>query len=90
MLKPTVFQLEEHKVITLTHSPIASNRDVLGGTLVFAGTRVPVQTLLDYLDDGCTLNEFLENFPSVSRESAIAVLKLARDGRGNDMALQSY
>ena len=49
-------------MITLTHSPIASNPDVLGGTLVFVGTRVPAQTLLDYLDDGCPLDDFLEKF----------------------------
>ena len=66
-------------MITLTHSPISSNPAVLGGTLVFVGTRVPAQTLLDYLDDGCLLDDFLENFPSVSRESATAFLRLARD-----------
>ena len=68
----------------LTHSPISSHPNVLGGTLVFIGTRVPAQTLLDYLDDGCTLDEFLDNFPSVSRESAIAFLKLARSESENE------
>ncbi len=50
----------------------------LSGTPVFAGTRVPVQTLIDYLEAGDTLDEFLKDFPSVSREHAIAVLELAK------------
>ena len=50
----------------------------LGGTPVFAGTRVPIQTLIDYLEAGDTLDEFLKDFPSVSREHAIAVLELAK------------
>lgn len=54
----------------LDHSPIASTPNVLGGALVFTGTRVPVQTLLDYLNDGFSVEEFLEFFPSVSREDA--------------------
>ena len=54
----------------LEHSPISSSPEVLGGALVFTGTRVPVQTLLDYRNDGFTLEEFLEFFPSVSRDDA--------------------
>ncbi|MBF6614088.1 MAG: DUF433 domain-containing protein [Chloroflexi bacterium] len=56
------------------------NRDpeILGGTPVFMGTRVPVQTLIDYLEGGETLDEFLDNFPSVSREQAKAVLGLVK------------
>jgi len=53
--------------------------DILGGTPVFAGTRVPVQTLLDYLEAGDSLNEFLDHFPSVSREHAVATLELAKE-----------
>jgi len=52
--------------------------DVLGGTPVFAGTRVPVQTMLDYLAAGQRLAEFLDNFPSVTREQAAAVLELPK------------
>jgi uncharacterized protein (DUF433 family) len=52
--------------------------DILGGTPVFVGTRVPVQTLLDYLEAGDSLNEFLDHFPSVSREQAVAALELAK------------
>jgi uncharacterized protein (DUF433 family) len=54
----------------LDHSPITSSPKILGGALVFSGTRVPVQTLLDYLNDGFTLSEFLEYFPSVERSDA--------------------
>lgn len=50
--------------------------DRLSGTPVFAGTRVPVQTLVGYLETGDSLDDFLANFPSVSREHAIAVLEL--------------
>jgi uncharacterized protein (DUF433 family) len=58
---------------------IQSDPEILGGTAVFAGTRVPVQNLIDYLEAGDTLDEFLEAFPSVSREQAIAVLEIARE-----------
>jgi uncharacterized protein (DUF433 family) len=56
-----------------------SDPDILGGTPVFVGTRVPVQSLFDYLEGGETLDEFLRQFPSVRREQAIATLDLARD-----------
>ena len=52
--------------------------EVLGGTPVFVGTRVPIQSLFDYLEGGETLNEFLRQFPSVRREQAVAALALAR------------
>ena len=59
--------------------PIHSDPDILGGTPVFVGTRVPVQTLLDYLEAGDPLDEFLEDFPSVTREQTVAVLELAKE-----------
>ena len=58
---------------------IARRDDILSGTAVFAGTRVPVQTLTDYLGGGSTLDDFLDDFPSVSRAQAIAFLELARE-----------
>mgnify|MGYP003473515779 CR=1 FL=1 len=58
-------------------SPISSNPEVLGGSLVFQGTRVPAQSLLDYLTDGFSLDQFLEFFPSVRRDDAEEFLKLA-------------
>lgn len=51
----------------------------MGGAPVFAGTRVPVQTLLDYLEAGDTIDEFLAGFPTVSREQVIAFLEAAKD-----------
>jgi len=57
---------------------ISRSSDILGGTPVFAGTRVPVQTLFDYLEAGDPLDEFLDDFPTVSRELALAVLEAAR------------
>lgn len=57
---------------------VQSNPDILGGTPVFVGTRVPVQSLFDHLEGGDTLDEFLHQFPSVKREQAIAALELAR------------
>jgi len=58
---------------------ISTSPDVLGGTPVFAGTRVPVQTLLDYLEGGETIDEFLEGFPTVTREQVIAFLEEAKE-----------
>ena len=53
--------------------------DILGGIPVFAGTRVPVQNLIDCLEAGDSLEQFLESFPSVTREQAIAALEIARE-----------
>ncbi len=60
-------------------SVVHSDPDILGGTPVFVGTRVPVKSLYDYLEAGDSLDEFLESFPSVSREQAVATLELARE-----------
>ena len=57
---------------------IHSDPDILGGTPVFVGTRVPVQSLFEHLESGDTLDEFFHQFPSVKREQAIAALDLAR------------
>jgi len=58
---------------------VSSNPGVLGGTTVFTGTRVPVKNLIDYREAGHALEEFLEDFPSVQREQAIAALEFARE-----------
>jgi uncharacterized protein (DUF433 family) len=57
---------------------IVKDQDILGGEPVFRGTRVPFQALLDYLEHGKTLQEFLDQFPSVTREEAIAALEEAK------------
>ncbi len=58
---------------------VHSDPEILGGTPVFAGTRVPVKTLFEYPEAGETLDEFLQQFPSVSRERALVALELAGD-----------
>jgi uncharacterized protein (DUF433 family) len=58
---------------------VHSDPEIMGGTPVFRGTRVPVQTLLDYFEAGHSLAEFLDDFPSVTREQAIAVLEHAKN-----------
>ena len=63
-----------------TEAPaVHSDPDIMGGTPVFVGTRVPFQTLLDYLEAGDPLSEFLEDFPTVSREQVVAALEQAKD-----------
>ena len=59
-------------------SVVRSDPDILGGTPVFVGTRVPVQALIDYIEGGHSLNEFLEDFPTVTRDLAIAALEEAK------------
>lgn len=59
-------------------SVLIKHRDVLGGVPVFRNTRVPFQALLDYLEGGQTLDDFLKDFPTVSREMAIAALEEAK------------
>ena len=65
----------------MTESRLVVHRDpdILGGTPVFVGTRVPVKILFDYLEAGDSLEVFLEEFPSVTREQAVAALELARE-----------
>jgi uncharacterized protein (DUF433 family) len=65
--------------MAISKSLITRSDKIMSGTVVFAGTRVPVQTLLDYIEEGDTLNHFLEDFPTVSREHAVAVLELAKE-----------
>ena len=57
---------------------IVKDPEILGGTPVFRGTRVPIQTLFDYLEGGETLEDFLKGFPTVSREAAVAALEEAK------------
>ncbi|MFM9263986.1 DUF433 domain-containing protein [Tychonema sp. BBK16] len=68
-LDVTAFSLEY--AVSIFHS----DPDILGGTPVFTGTRVPIKTLFDYLEAGDSVDEFLDHFPSVRREQAIAVVQ---------------
>ncbi|MBE9251859.1 DUF433 domain-containing protein [Dolichospermum sp. LEGE 00240] len=65
--------------MALTSPIIHSDPDILGGTPVFVGTRVPIKTLLDYLEAGDSLDVFLDHFPSVTHKQAIAALELAKE-----------
>ena len=64
---------------------ITCSKEILGGTPVFKGTRVPVKTLIDYLQGGDRLGDFLNDFPSVSKEHALQVLDLAKDALLSDL-----
>lgn len=63
----------------MARSVIHSNPEILGGTPVFVGTRVPLKNLIDYLEGGHPLDEFLDDFPSVSREQVVAALEEAKE-----------
>jgi uncharacterized protein (DUF433 family) len=65
------------------NSPITVDPETLGGIPVFKGTRVPVKTLIDYLEAGDRLDDFLDDFPTVSREHAVAVLEIAKSALGS-------
>ena len=71
-------------MVTIDHSPVTASKEVLGGTLVFRGTRVPAQTLIDYLNDGYTVEEFTEFFPSVSKDEVETFLRLIESNSDDD------
>ena len=62
----------------MNYGAINIDPETMGGTPVFTGTRVPIQTLFDYIEGGDNLNEFLDDYPTVSKEAAIAVLNMAK------------
>lgn len=61
--------------MNLENSVISASPDIMGGTVVFTGTRVPVQTLFDYLKDGESIDNFLDGFPTISREQVLILLE---------------
>lgn len=65
--------------MTSRKSVMQRSPDILSGTPVFAGTRVPVKTLIDYLEAGDRLEDFLQDFPTVTREQAVAALEIAKE-----------
>jgi uncharacterized protein (DUF433 family) len=67
--------LEDH--VSVKRKLVTADPQVMGGTPCFAGTRVPVRTLLDYLEAGDSMDEFLEGFPTVSRQQVIGFLEIA-------------
>lgn len=71
-------RFEERAKLTID-SLITCDAEIMSGTPVFKNTRVPIKNLIDYLETGESLDDFLEDFPSVSREQAVQTLKLARE-----------
>jgi uncharacterized protein (DUF433 family) len=63
----------------MTPPLVSRDPEIMSGALCFTGTRVPAQNLFDYLEGGSSLEDFLEDFPSISRETAVAVLEVARE-----------
>ena len=62
----------------MNYKAVSIDKEVLGGTPVFTGTRVPIQTLFDYLEGGDSLEEFLDDYPSVTKANAVEVLEMAK------------
>lgn len=71
----------------MQYGQISVDPEVMSGTPVFAGTRVPVQNLFDYIEGGEDLSEFLDDFPSVTKEAALAVLEMAKKSLTSAKAL---
>ena len=71
----------------MLYGHISIDPEVMSGAAVFAGTRVPVQNLFDYIEGGEDLSEFLDDFPSVSKEAALAVLEMAKKSLTSEKVL---
>lgn len=69
---------------------ISADKEILGGQVVFTGTRVPVETLFDHLESGVPLDAFLDDFPSVTKEQAVALLEIANKLLTPDKVEQLY
>jgi uncharacterized protein (DUF433 family) len=71
----------------MLYGQVSIDPEVMSGTPVFAGTRVPVQNLFDYIEGGDDLDEFLDDFPSVSKQAAVAVLEMAKKSMTSEKVL---
>ena len=71
----------------MLYREVCIDPEIMSGTPVFAGTRVPVQNLFDYIEGGEPLSEFLDDFPSVSKTAALAVLEMAKQTLTNEKVL---
>jgi uncharacterized protein (DUF433 family) len=72
----------------MKNSIININKEILGGKPVFSGTRVPIQNLFDYIEGGYTIEEFLDGFPSVTKEQVLELLKIAENVLISDKVLE--
>jgi uncharacterized protein (DUF433 family) len=75
------------KKVSMIYGQISIDPEIMSGTPVFAGTRVPIQNLFDYIEGGDDLSDFLEDFPSVSKDAAFAVLEMAKKSLTSEKAL---
>jgi uncharacterized protein (DUF433 family) len=73
-----IFVTSANKLFFMLYGQINIDPEIMSGTAVFAGTRVPIQNLFDYIEGGDDLSEFLDDFPSVSKEAALSVLEMAK------------
>lgn len=74
----------------MNYGAINIDPETMGGTPVFTGTRVPIQTLFDYMEGGDDLDEFLDDYPSVSKEAAIQVLEMAKKSLMTEKMLHEH
>jgi uncharacterized protein (DUF433 family) len=74
----------------MNYGAINIDPETMGGTPVFTGTRVPIQTLFDYIEGGDDLNEFLDDYPTVSKEAAIQVLEMAKKSLTEKMLQENF
>jgi uncharacterized protein (DUF433 family) len=74
-------------MLFMQYGQISIDPEVMSGTPVFAGTRVPIQNLFDYIEGGEDLSEFLDDFPSVQKKAALAVLEMAKKSLTSEKAL---
>jgi uncharacterized protein (DUF433 family) len=72
----------------MLYGPVSIDPEVMSGTPVFVGTRVPIQNLFDYIEGGDNLSEFLDDFPSVTREAVISVLEMAKKALTSEKQLK--
>jgi len=74
----------------MNYGQVCIDREILSGTPVFVGTRTPIQTLFDYLEGGESLEEFLEDYPSVSKQAAIEILEMAKQSLTSEKVLTKF
>ena len=74
----------------MLYGQVSIDPEIMSGAPVFAGTRVPIQNLFDYLESGEDLSEFLDDFPSVSKDAVLAVLKMAKKSLTTEKVLIKY
>jgi uncharacterized protein (DUF433 family) len=87
---PICSKIKYIKIVMRIGDIITSDPETLGGTPVFKGTRVPIQSLFWHLENGITIDEFLEDFPSVSREQVIELLEISNKMMTTPKVIQLY